>query len=79
MMFGVGGAARGYGFGFTYGSAAMYNVLADWAPGVFSGNGPSFFEAFFDTDGRGAIPGLHNWELILIRGLQSSGYILSLC
>jgi hypothetical protein len=52
----LGGAVRGYALPFTYGSAAMYNVLNDWLPNRGSGwNG--FKDAFFSPDGRGAIPG----------------------
>lgn len=56
MMFGLGGAARGYNWKSTWVSAATYNVLADWVGG-FGLSGPSLEEAFFSADGKGAIPG----------------------
>ena len=43
MMFGLGGAARGYDPAFTYVSATGYNVLTG--------------EPIFSPDGKGAIPG----------------------
>ena len=47
MMFGVGGAARGYSLEFVYASALLYNQLSnDPTPG--------------GIDGAGAIPG---WEM----------------
>ena len=52
MMFGLGGAARGYDPVFTYGSAATFNLLADWLPGK-----AGFVESALSPDGRGAIPG----------------------
>lgn len=56
MMFGLGGAARGYNLATTYGSAGAYNVLADWWPSADK-NLQTLFASFFDADGRGAIPG----------------------
>jgi len=56
MMFGLGGAARGYSFARTYGSAGTYNVLADWLPSA-NKNLESLSASFFDADGRGAIVG----------------------
>ncbi|MBI5649784.1 MAG: RHS repeat-associated core domain-containing protein [Chloroflexi bacterium] len=54
IMFGLGGAARGYSLVVSYGSAGTYNVLEDWLPNPSVVNP---FEAFFSPDGRGAIPG----------------------
>jgi hypothetical protein len=48
MMFGLGGAARGYDLAFTYVSASAYNFLFD---------NTGIVGALASPDGRGAIPG----------------------
>jgi len=62
IMFGLGGAARGYNLPFTFVSASSYNVLADWAPTVnwkkINWNDlTGLSKAFLSPDGRAAVIG----------------------
>jgi hypothetical protein len=56
IMFGLGGAVRGYNFPFSYVSAGSYNVLADWLPSK-NKNLLGLLNAFFSPDGRAAMIG----------------------